>query len=145
MSGPDLTRLQGLLAEQAALRRVATMVAGSPPAPALFDQVCQELGDLLEVTTTDMIRFEDERFATVVGSWTGNDTPSFPVGERIPVEGESVTAKLYRSGRPERGTVPMHEPGLGTSCLQQHRQAGACGGERDEAAAGQANGNDARP
>ena len=38
----------------------------------------------------------------MVGSWTGDDTPSFPVGERIPVEGESVTAKLYRSGRPER-------------------------------------------
>jgi signal transduction histidine kinase len=102
MSGPDLTRLQGLLAEQAALRRVATMVAGSPPAPALFDQVCRELGDLLEVTTTDMIRFEDERFATVVGSWTGNDAPSFPIGERIPIEGESVTAKIHRSGRPER-------------------------------------------
>ena len=101
-SDENLTRLQALLAEQAALRRVATMVAGSTPAPALFEQVCQELGKLLAVKTTDMIRFENEGFATVVGSWTGNDTPSFPVGERIPVEGETVTAKLYRSGRPER-------------------------------------------
>ena len=98
----NLTRLQALLAEQAALRRVATMVAGSTPAPALFELVCEELGKLLAVKTTDMIRFEDERFAMVVGSWTGNDTPSFPVGERIPVEGETVTAKLHRSGRPER-------------------------------------------
>jgi signal transduction histidine kinase len=57
---------------------------------------------VLAVKSTDMIRYEDERFATVVGSWTGNDTPSFPVGERIPIEGESVTAKLYRSGRPAR-------------------------------------------
>jgi signal transduction histidine kinase len=101
-SDENLTRLQALLAEQAALRRVATMVAGSTPAPALFDQVCQELGNLLAVKTTDMIRYEDEHFATVVGSWTGNDAPSFPVGERIPVEGDSVTAKLHRSGRPER-------------------------------------------
>ena len=101
-SDENLNRLQALLAEQAALRRVATMVAASTPAPALFEQVCQELGKLLSVKTTDMIRFENERFATVVGSWTGNDTPSFPVGERIPVEGETVTAKLYRSGRPER-------------------------------------------
>ena len=101
-SDENLTRLQGLLAEQAALRRVATMVAASTPGPALFEQVCRELGRLLEVTATDMIRFEDESFATVVGSWTGDETPSFPVGERIPVEGESVTAKLYRSGRPER-------------------------------------------
>ena len=47
------TRLQVLLAEQAALRRVATLVAGSTPAPALFAQVCHELGMLLAVKTTD--------------------------------------------------------------------------------------------
>jgi signal transduction histidine kinase len=103
MSSNDTpSRLQALLAEQAALRRVATMVAAGTPAPALFGRVCEELGELLAVKSTDMIRYEDERFATVVGYWTGNDTPSFPVGERVPIEGETVTAKLYRSGRPER-------------------------------------------
>jgi signal transduction histidine kinase len=102
-SDDNLTRLQALLAEQAALRRVATMVAGSTPAPVLFERVCEELGELLAVKSTDMIRYENERFATVVGLWTSNDTPSFfPVGERLPVEGETVTAKLVRSGRPER-------------------------------------------
>jgi signal transduction histidine kinase len=101
-SNDNPTRLQALLAEQSALRRVATMVAASTPAPALFGRVCEELGELLAVKSTDMIRYEDERAATVVGVWTGNDTPSFPIGERIPVEGESVTAKLYRTGRPAR-------------------------------------------
>jgi signal transduction histidine kinase len=101
-SDDNPTRLQALLAEQAALRRVATTVAGSTPAPALFGRVCEELGELLAVKSTDMIRYEDEGFATVVGSWTGNDTPSFPVGERIQVEGETVTAKIYRSGSTER-------------------------------------------
>ncbi len=103
MSSDDtLPRLQALLAEQAALRRVAIMVAGGTPAPVLFGRVCEELGQLLLVKSTDMIRFENECFATVVGSLAGTDTPSFPVGERIPVEGETVTGKLYRSGRPER-------------------------------------------
>ena len=103
MNGDDNpTRLQALLAEHAALRRVATTVAGSTPAPDLFDRVCGELGELLAVKSTDMIRFEDGPFATVVGTWAASGTPSFPVGERIPVEGESVTSKLYRSGRPER-------------------------------------------
>ena len=96
------TRFEALLAEQAALRQVATMVAGGTPAPVLFERVCQELGQLLAVRSTDMIRYENDRFATVVGSWAGGDTPSFPIGERIPIEGESVTAKLYRSRRPER-------------------------------------------
>jgi GAF domain-containing protein len=70
MSGDDEpTRLRALLAEQAALRRVATMVVGSTPPPALFDRVCEELGGLLAVKSTDMIRFEGERFARVVGAW----------------------------------------------------------------------------
>src|SRR6188472_2366294 len=103
MSSDDtLPRLQALLTEQHALRRVAIMVAGGTPAPVLFGRVCEELGQLLPVKSTDMIRFENERFATVVGLWAGDHAPSFPVGERIPVEGETVTAKLYRSGRPER-------------------------------------------
>jgi signal transduction histidine kinase len=101
-SDDNSTRLQALLGEQAALRRVATMVAASTPAPALFGQVCVELGELLAVKSTDMIRFDEDRIATVVGSWSGSDTPAFPIGERIPVEGDSVTAKLHRSGRPER-------------------------------------------
>jgi signal transduction histidine kinase len=101
-SNQNPTRLQALLAEQAALRRVATMVAAGTPAPALFGRVCAELGELLAVKATDMIRYEDDGYATVVGSWTGDDKPSFPVGERVRVEGETVTAKLYRSGRPER-------------------------------------------
>jgi signal transduction histidine kinase len=95
-------RLQALLAEQAALRRVATMVASCAPAPTLFERVCEELGVLLAVKSADMIRYEDERCARVVGSWAESGAPSFPVGERIPVDGETVTAKLHRSGRPER-------------------------------------------
>ena len=103
MSGDEnSTRLEALLAEQGALRRVATMVARGAPAPALFGRVCEELGVLLAVKSADMIRYEDERFATVVGSWAASGTPSFPVGERIPVDGETVTAKLHHSGRPER-------------------------------------------
>jgi signal transduction histidine kinase len=101
-SNDNLTRLQALLAEQAALRRVATMVAGGTPAPVLFGRVCEELGELLAVKTTDMIRYESDGFVTMVGFWTGDETTSFRIGERFPVEGETVSAKVFRSGRPER-------------------------------------------
>ncbi len=112
MSGDDdLSRLQTLVAEQAALRRVATMVAVGAAAPDFFRGVCEELGELLEVKSTDMIRYEGDRYATVVGSWAADGTPAFPVGERIPVEGETVTAKLYRTGRPERVDDYAHVEG----------------------------------
>ncbi|MET0810582.1 MAG: histidine kinase, partial [Thermoleophilaceae bacterium] len=97
----DSRRLQPLLDQQAALRRVATMVASGAPAGILFDRVCEELGGVLDVEGTDMIRF-DGVGAVVVGAWSSSGQPSFPVGERIPVDGQSVTAKLRASGRPQR-------------------------------------------
>jgi signal transduction histidine kinase len=97
----DPGRLQTLLDEQAGLRRVATMVASGAPASELFDRVCEELGGVLGVESTDMIRFEGDG-AVVVGAWASSGEPSFPVGERIPVDGQTVTAKLRASGRPQR-------------------------------------------
>jgi signal transduction histidine kinase len=100
--GQDPARLQALLDEQAALRRVATLVASGTPAATLFDRVCEELGGVFGVESTDMIRFDADDAATVVGTWSSTGMPSFPVGERIPVDGRTVTAKLHKSGRPER-------------------------------------------
>jgi signal transduction histidine kinase len=97
----DPGRLQALLDEQAALRRVAMMVASGTPAAELFGRVCEELGRVLGVEGTDMIRFEDEG-AVIVGAWSSSGQPSFPVGERIPVDGESVGAKLRATGHPQR-------------------------------------------
>ena len=99
---PDPPRLQALLEEQAALRRVATLVASGTPAATLFERVCQELGGVLGVDSTDMVRFDDDDSAIVVGVWSSSGTPFFPVGERVPTDGESVSAKLRRTGRPQR-------------------------------------------
>jgi signal transduction histidine kinase len=97
-----VTRLEALLEEQAALRRVATLVARDSDSGLLFGSVCEELARVLGVASTDMVRFEGDGTATVVGTWAASGAPSFPVGTRISVEGETVTGKLYRSGRPQR-------------------------------------------
>jgi signal transduction histidine kinase len=98
----SVERLEVLLAEQSALRRVATLVAADPEPRRLFDSVCEELGRVLGVDSTDMLRFEEDGTATVAGAWAASGAPSFPVGTSVPVEGETVTAKLHRSGHPER-------------------------------------------
>lgn len=98
----QLARLEALLEEQAALRRVATLAAGNVDANELFDAVCEELARVLGVEGTDILRFEDDGMATVVGAWSAPDGPSFPVRMRLPIEGQTVTAKLYRTGRPQR-------------------------------------------
>ena len=57
-------RLEALLAEQSALRRVATLVATYPDPRSLFHCVCAELGGVLGVESTDMLRYEDDGTAT---------------------------------------------------------------------------------
>ena len=59
-SESSLARLEGLLAEQAALRRVATLVAADPHAGRLFAGVCEEVGRVLDVQSTNITRFEDD-------------------------------------------------------------------------------------
>jgi signal transduction histidine kinase len=101
-SEPSLARLEALLAEREALRRVATLVASDLDASRLFDGVCEEVGRVLGVESANISRFEDDGTQTVVGAWGVWRAPLFPVGERVPLDGQTVTGKLQRSGRPER-------------------------------------------
>ena len=55
--------------EQAALRRVATLVAHQRPQAEVFGAIAEELGRLLAVDSMQMIRFEDDRAAIVVAGW----------------------------------------------------------------------------
>jgi signal transduction histidine kinase len=101
-SEPSLARLEALLAEREALRRVATLVASDLDASRLFDGVCEEVGRVLGVESANISRFEDDGTQTVVGAWGVWRAPLFPVGERVPLDGQTVTGKLQSSGRPER-------------------------------------------
>jgi signal transduction histidine kinase len=98
----SVARLEALLAEQAALRRVATLVAGDPPASRLFEGVCVEVGRVLGVESVNITRFEDNGTQAVLGAWAADGAPSFPMGEMFPIDGRTVTAKVYRTGRPQR-------------------------------------------
>jgi signal transduction histidine kinase len=99
---PSVAQLEALLAEQAALRRVATLVAGEPDAGRLFECVCKEVVGVLGVESANITRFEDDGTQTAVGAWTVGDAPAFPPGENAPLDGETVSGKLRRTGRPER-------------------------------------------
>ena len=96
-------RLRQLAEEQAALRRVATLVARGVPPQEVFKAVAEEVGGLLEVDYTVLIRSDPEDMITVVGGWTatGMALPS-PVGSRFEVGGRNVSTLTLRTGRPAR-------------------------------------------
>jgi signal transduction histidine kinase len=90
-----------LAAEQAALRRVATMVAFERPPEEIFAAVAEEIGLLLGVEAAIVRRYEPDGYATTVGTW-GVLSDVFPVGSRGRADGDSLTALVYRTGRPAR-------------------------------------------
>ena len=87
--------------EQAALRRVATLVARESPPEEVFAAVAAEASRLLQVEDTAMLRYEEDGTATVVAS-SGARGEALGLGNRLPVEGENVTALVKRTGRPAR-------------------------------------------
>ncbi len=97
-----LARLRALAEEQAALRRVATLVAGDPEPSRVFQCVCEEVGTVLGIDGTNLTRFEPDGTQTVLAGWSQCGTPIFPVGGGVPLEGDAAVPKVSRSGRPER-------------------------------------------
>jgi PAS domain S-box-containing protein len=97
-SREELARLAD---EQAALRRVATLVAREAPPAEVFAAVAEELGRLLDVAATRLVRYEQDETATIVSSW-GRLADEVPVGTRMPLGGHNVISLVARTGRPAR-------------------------------------------
>jgi GAF domain-containing protein len=98
---PDQALPGQLAEEQAALRRVATLVARATPPKEVFAAVAEEVGELLRVELVTLIRYEPDRTATPVTTW-GPADENFPVGVRWPLEGHNLTTLVFKTGRPAR-------------------------------------------
>jgi GAF domain-containing protein len=89
--------------EQAALRRVATLVAESASAEKLLSTVAEELARVLALPVVTIDRFDQDGSATtVVASWHAEGNVKWPVGSRWPLDGPSVAATVWKTGRPAK-------------------------------------------
>jgi signal transduction histidine kinase len=84
--------------EQAALRRVAMLVARGVQPEELFQAVAVEASRLLCDQSTALLRYDAAGEATVVAVCGGPAT----VGMRVPAHGGGVSACVLQSGRPVR-------------------------------------------
>ena len=98
---PDQARLGQLAEEQAALRRVATLVAHGVPPEEVFAAVAEEVGQLFRVELATLCRYEPGRMWTPVTTW-GPAGENLPAGIRWPLEGHNVSTLVFESGRPAR-------------------------------------------
>jgi PAS domain S-box-containing protein len=94
--------LRELAREQAALHRVAALVARGVPRREVVGAVTEEVGRLLRAETANTIRYEPPDGAVVIGAWNVPGVQSVPVGESVHLEGPTAAALVYRTGQPAR-------------------------------------------
>jgi len=100
LPGPANTdRLTG---EQAALRRVATLVARGAPPEEVFAAITGETGHLLHADYATMARYAPDGMRTVVAAWSRTGRPAFPVGTQTRLGGRNATTLVFQTGRAAR-------------------------------------------
>src|SRR6266851_8053014 len=87
--------------EQAALRRVATLVARDAPSAEVFEAVALEVGKLLDTDITVVGRYDGDGAATAIGSWSASGG-GVPVGTRSALGGNNVLTIVAETGKPAR-------------------------------------------
>jgi signal transduction histidine kinase len=104
--------LSVLAEQQAALRRVATLVARGVPASEVFPAVTQELARSLGVANAALWRYESDSSATLVAARDDpGQTSQMPVGSRWSLDGENIAAMVAESGQPAR--MDNHDTAVG--------------------------------
>jgi signal transduction histidine kinase len=109
-----------LAEEQAALRRVATLVARGVQPGEVFAAVAEESGRVMDANSAGVVRYGADATATLVATW-GHDGRFSPVGTSWSLEGESVSAQVFRTRRPAR--VDEYEQATGEIAAVARRVA----------------------
>src|SRR5262249_24672383 len=90
--------LAQLVEEQAALRRVATLVARESSPGEIFAAVTEEACRGRGSEAAGLLRFEPDETATLLAQ---SDTPwdPPPLGTRLPLDGDNVVTRVLRTGQ----------------------------------------------
>lgn len=114
--------LSVLARQQAALRRVATLVAQGVSQAEVFAAVAEEMAGCLEVGGAEVLQFEDNGAGVVVvASFARPGVPLLSVGERLSTEGDNVSAQVWQTRGPAR--MDMFDGARG-SIAQRVRELG---------------------
>jgi signal transduction histidine kinase/HAMP domain-containing protein len=102
--------LAELATEQAALRRVATLVARGVSPDELFARVAEEVGTLLGADATTMVRFGSGGRAELVAA-AGETADLVPVGTTWDLTGPWAVTQVWETGRSARFDAYEHASG----------------------------------
>jgi signal transduction histidine kinase len=91
-----------LAEEQAALRRVATLVASGVRADEIFAAVSDEVAGLVGTDSATVMKYDDDLPGIVFVGTASKMSDAFPLGARWRFEDRMSSAEVYRTGRSAR-------------------------------------------
>jgi len=112
--------------EQAALRRLATLVARGVPAGELFEAVATEAKRVLDLDTSSLIRFESDGSATLLAVDSALP-PVVDIGDRVLLDAGTAAAQVQSTGRPARVEVYEDSSGPMSDTLRRLGYRGSVG------------------
>jgi GAF domain-containing protein len=113
--------------EQAALRRVAVLVAQQPSPSEVFTAVTQAVGQLLGADVAAPHVFQGDGAGMTIAGWSGDGGPIPPVGSRFPLIGDSVAARIFETGAPARIDSYAEAEGEGANLARRLRLGSTVG------------------
>jgi signal transduction histidine kinase len=103
----EIERLAG---EQAALRRVATLVARGAETEEVFAAVAREVAEVMHLPVAAVQRYEDDETTTVTAAWSDRAHP-FQPGTRWPYHASGLAGRVRQTGRAGRVKDYSHRRG----------------------------------
>ena len=95
------TEIERLAQAQAALRRVATLVAHDAQTGEVFAAVAHEVAEVMHLPIAAVLRYDEDEAMTVVAARSDRPHP-FEPGSRHPFPPAGVAARVRQTGRPAR-------------------------------------------
>ena len=115
------THLADVEAEQAALRRIAALLARNVPADEVFAAVVDEVRLLMGVDATALVRYDADETATLLAISAEADA-WVHVPEKLPTDGQDLIALILRTGLPAR--IDDYSNVTGGDHIRRAREAG---------------------
>ncbi|MET0699481.1 MAG: GAF domain-containing protein [Mycobacterium sp.] len=96
-------KVSALAMQQTALRRVATLVARGADTATVYPAAVTELAWGLAAEHVTLLSYESDEHCSIVASHESrDDVQYFPIGEQFSLDGDSLAARVRRTGEPAR-------------------------------------------
>jgi PAS domain S-box-containing protein len=111
--------VSALAAQQAALRRVATLVARGVDPAQVYPAAVAELSRGLGIDNVALLRYESGEALVLLAARDDSGRTRMPIGERVPLDGNNVPALILETGAAAR--IDNFDEATGPTAERVHR------------------------